>query len=152
MPDRWLWSPDFPRWENRRLRGTITRIVRIGDFQMISLRTAASAAATAAILAGGGLFAGVTGANAATVACKTTHTYTHTTSATGAHSQTWTTKDACGKNYRKWEHRISVTAKGASSDEELYKIETYPHFWQREVLNSVSAKGAVSYKVTVTTG
>jgi hypothetical protein len=122
---------------------------------MTGMRTAISTAATAGILAAGGLLAGFTGAapaGAATVACKTTHTYTHSSSPTGAESQTWTTKHTCGKDYTKQETRDARTAKGATSVETLVKIETYPHYVQTEHLRSVSAKGVVSYKVEVTRG
>jgi hypothetical protein len=116
------------------------------------IRNIVTVTATAGILGGTALLAGLSGATpagAATVtACVTTRTHTHTSSATGAMSDTQTKKIKCGKDYVKWTVHSARTAKGAVTYARTYRNEyDYPHYWQIENETLTSAKNVVTVKV-----
>lgn len=116
-------------------------------------RLAASAAVTAGVVAGMAGAMSMTGVPAGATACVTTHSYAHTVTSRGSQSWTWVTKRACGRDYQKWEHRVSRSYTRAHSDEQLYRNEyAYPHYRQHEVLNSWTAKGTHTIKITNTAG
>jgi hypothetical protein len=85
-------------------------------------------------------------------ACTTTNSYSHTAGATGAYSQTWIHKVKCGRNYTETEHRVGRTARGTVSDERASKVEKYPHWQRHEWLQTITARGTVTVKVTNTSG
>lgn len=107
---------------------------------------AASAAAGAFTLTGGAAYA-------KTPVCTTSNSHSHSVTAKGTVTDTWTTKHACGKDYTKAEHRVTQSYTGAHSDMQLTRNEmNYPHWTQHEVLVSTSKSGTVRITVTNTAG
>lgn len=89
----------------------------------------------------------------AATSCVNSHSYSHTHTALGSQTWTWTTEHKCGHDYQKWTHRSFQSYTGSVSDEHTYRDEMrYPHYTQRSVLESISAKGTVTWKVTNTSG
>jgi hypothetical protein len=100
-----------------------------------------------------GLTALAPAAHAATARCGTTHSYRYSVSATGTITRTWTTRAACGRAYQKWEHIAERSRTGSHYTEDLYRDERgYPHYWQKAVKDSWSARGTHKHTVTITAG
>jgi hypothetical protein len=137
-------------------RETVPRAHSEGKTILRKFRNIAAVSATGAILAGSALAAGLSGATpagASTVACATTRTYSHETTATGEVESTRTVKVKCGKDYREWKTRDTRTRAGATTYTVTVRDEyNYPHYVQTVITHKVSAKGAVTDTRTVTRG
>jgi hypothetical protein len=140
-----------------RVTGRPVLMSQATEQEMIMIRrirnSAIFALAVLILVTGMGLLSGLGGqvAHAVTVTCRTTHTYSHTVTSAGSQSWTWTTRYACGRNYRKWEHRVSASYTGSWYVEDVYRDEMrYPHYWQHTHKDAHSKTGRETVTDTYT--
>ena len=116
------------------------------------INAAVVAGATIVSIAGGAAVVSAAPAASAAV-CKTTNTYTHSTTSAGSQTWEWVKKIACGTgNYTRWEHKAFRSYTGMHYTENVHRIERNSTYWQSTWKDETSAKGVVTITLTYQTG